>query len=223
MFSPDLSLNTHISAMIKKTNKLTGWVFRTFRSRSQKIMMTVWKSLLQPKLDYCSQLWSPSDERTINELESIQRNYLGRIYGLRDKDYWERLATVGLYSQQRRRERYAAISVWKCAVGLTSGYSLTFKMHPRRGRICTVRTIDRSAPASIRRISESSLAIKGAKIFNLLPRHIRDIDALKTDPFKRKLDSYLSNIPDQPTISERRRPAVTNSLIDQIPMLVRTL
>ena len=142
---------------------------------------------------------------------------------MRDMDYWERLALVGLYSQQRRRERYAAIYVWKCAVGLISGYQLSFTQHPRRGRLCTIRSINRSAPASVRRTSESSLAIKGAKIFNLLPRNIRDTEALKTEPFKRILDKYLRDVPDQPTISERRRPALTNSLLDQIPMMVKSL
>ena len=71
LFSPDLSFKVHTDKMVKQVNKLIGWVFRTFRSRSIRVMMTVWRSLIQPKLDYCSQLWSPPDAKTINLLEDI--------------------------------------------------------------------------------------------------------------------------------------------------------
>ena len=189
-------------------------------------MMTLWKSLVQSKLDYCSQLWSPADARTINMLEDIQRKFSSRITGMKDLDYWERLSELKLYSQERRRERYAIIFIWKCAVGLVDGYTINFINNPRRGRLCVVRTINKNAPLQVKKASEATLAVRGARIFNLLPRSIRDI-SLNTNrsviPFKSKLDQFLSTIPDQPTIQNRKRPAKTNSLADQIPMTVRTL
>mgnify|MGYP001437879997 CR=1 FL=1 len=46
-------------------------------------MITIWKSLIQPKLDYCSQLWSPSDQASIALLESLQKTtYRGQKNGL---------------------------------------------------------------------------------------------------------------------------------------------
>ena len=193
--------------MLKQTNKLIGWVLRTFRSRSRKLMMTVWRSLIQPKLDYYSQLWSPTDATTIGLLEDTQRHFTARIHGMRDKDYWERLVELGLYSQQRRRERYACIFIWKCAVGLVSGYSLSFTNNPRRGRLCSVKPVSRTAPASVRRAKEASLPVLGARIFNLLPRHVRDTaltNAKSVLPYKRNLDTFLTTIPDQPTVPGRR-------------------
>ena len=89
-----------------------------------------------------------------------------------------------------------------------------------------MRTINKNAPLQVKKASEATLAVRGARIFNLLPRSIRDI-SLNTNrsviPFKSKLDQFLSTIPDQPTIQNRKRPAKTNSLADQIPMTVRTL
>ena len=38
------------------------------------------------------------------------------------------------------------------------------------------------------------------------------------DTFKAGLDSWLSGIPDQPTINGRQRAALSNSLIDQVVM-----
>ena len=226
LFSLDLSFKVHIDKMVKQTNKLIGWVFRTFRARSVRVMMTVWKSLIQSKLDYCSQLWSPADAKTINLLEDIQRHFTSRIFWMKDKDYWERLSELKLYSQERRRERYSIIFIWKCAVGLVDGYTVNIINNPRRGRLCVVRPINKNAPNQVRKASEASLTVRGARLFNLLPRDIRNTDLPLTNsviPFKTKLDNFLTCIPDQPTVQSRRRPAATNSLLDQIPMTVRSL
>ena len=50
-------------------------------------MLTVWKSLIQSKLDYCSQLWSPSDQANISKLEGVARNFTSRVAGIDWMDY----------------------------------------------------------------------------------------------------------------------------------------
>ena len=102
----DLTFMTHIDNTVSSANKLIGWALRSFRRRSKKVMMTIWRSLVQSKLDYCSQIWSPSDQSTINKSESIARHFTAKVEGLQELDYWERLKTLNLYSQERRRERY---------------------------------------------------------------------------------------------------------------------
>ena len=105
---------------------------RTFRKRSRATMMTIWKSLVQPKLDYCSQLWSPSDQASIALLEGVQRSFTSKIAGMEGKDYMDRLASLSLYSQERRRERYQVIFIWKIGQGLVHGYNLEFTHSDRR-------------------------------------------------------------------------------------------
>ena len=78
---------------------------RTFRKRSKNTILTLWKTLIQPKLDYCSQLWSPSDQYSIARLESVQRNFTRLIVDMQGKDYIDRLRYLGMYSHERRRER----------------------------------------------------------------------------------------------------------------------
>ena len=96
--SSDLSFAIHIQNTITAISRMVGWALRTFRRRSRLIMMTIWKTLVQPKMDYCSQLWSPSDQTSITQLESVQRHFTSRILGLDGKDYWERLNDLKLYS-----------------------------------------------------------------------------------------------------------------------------
>ena len=63
--SNDLSFSTHIENTVAGANKLVGWAMRSFRRRSRTVMMTIWRSVIQSKMDYCSQLWSPNDQGSI--------------------------------------------------------------------------------------------------------------------------------------------------------------
>ena len=103
-----------------------------------------------------------------------------------------------------------------------NGYSVSFTTEGRRGRLAVPKTVNRNAPASVRRAMECSLPVKGANLFILLPLYIRNLNALnavEVGIFKSKLDVFLSRVPDQPTIQGSPRAAETNSLIHQIPLL----
>ena len=218
--STDLTFSHHIHTTIKACGALIGWVLRSFRTRSRLVMLTLWKSMIQSRLDYCSQLWSPNTASQINQLEDVQRSFTRRIAGMQNLDYWDRLKELRLYSQERRRERYAVIFIWKVARELVGGYALDFTSTMSRcGRLCRVAPVSPRAPVGVRRAMEAGLATKGAKLFNILPAEIRNIDVARVDLFKAKLDSFLSTIPDEPSIPGRGRAAESNSLLHQIPIL----
>ena len=89
----DLSFSTQIDMTVKAGSQMSGWVLRTFRSRNTYLMLTLLRSMIQPRLDYCSQLWSPRDQHSINRLEQVQRQFISQIRAshLRGLDYWEKL------------------------------------------------------------------------------------------------------------------------------------
>ena len=88
----------------------------------------------------------------------------------------------------------------------------------RRGRTALPRQVITSSSNLVRKARESSVGVKGAKLFNLLPVEVRNIDSDNVEIFKSALDSFLFTIPDQPTIAGYGRAAETNSLLHQIPM-----
>ena len=212
----DLTFTIHIQNTVTAANRLIGWSLRTFRRRSRLVMMTIWRSLIQTKLDYCSQLWSPSDQSSISKVESVARQFTSQVAGLENQDYWERLSSLRMYSPERRRERYQIIFVWKVLQGLAMGYQLSSFSSHRRGRCVVIRPYKRSAPAAVRTAREASLSVRGSSLFNLLPRTIRDITTGGVDQFKAELDSWLATVPDQPSIPGRQRAAKSNSLLDQV-------
>ena len=216
LLSNDLTFSKHIDKTVKTCNKTIGWVMRTFKTRSQHIMKVLWNSMIQSRLDYCSQLWSPSLQSEIARIEEVQRTFTKRIDGMESLAYRERLTKLKMYSQERRRDRYRCIFVWKVSMGLISGYNLEFRGEgTRRGRECEVAEIVRSAPTAVKKAREGSLSVKGARLFNLLPADVRNITSNKVEHFKTKLDEFLKDVPDEPDLP---RAAESNCLLHQIPM-----
>ena len=56
----DLTFCEQIDTVVESASRMAGWSLRTFRRRGRGLMLTLLRSLMQPRLDYCSQLWSPS-------------------------------------------------------------------------------------------------------------------------------------------------------------------
>ena len=46
------------------------------------------------------------------------------------------------------------------------------------------------------------------------------MDVENADMFKKELDSFLSQVPDQPTVAGYGRSAETNSLLHQLPLFL---
>ena len=92
---------------------MASWVLSAFRDRSQLTMLTLFKSMVRSKLEYCCPLWDPPKIADIQSIEGVQRQFTRRIAGCKDLDYWDRLKKLKLMSLQRRRERYSIIQIWK--------------------------------------------------------------------------------------------------------------
>ena len=197
---------------------MAGWALRSFRGRGKKVMLTVLRSLIQPRLDYCSQLWSPRDQTSINRLENVQRNFVSNIRdpSLLGLTYWDKLSHLGVYSQERRR--YQICLIWKLSQGLIEGYEMKWQWSDRRGRFVIPNPIPNTVPAKVRKARERSLGVIGATLFNLLPSHLRNENGGDFPLFKNHLDIFLEVVPDQPTTPDLFRVSPTNSLLDQIQL-----
>ena len=108
----DGTFTTHINKLVSKVNELSGWILRTFQSREKDVLLTLWKSLVIPHLDYCSPLWSPVKTSLIQKIELTQKSFIRKIRGMKNLNYWEQLKFLGLYSLERRRERFQILYTW---------------------------------------------------------------------------------------------------------------
>jgi hypothetical protein len=100
--SSDLTFSTHIEDTDTGASRMVGWVMRIFRRRSKDL----WKSLIQTKLYYCSELSSPNDQASISKLEGVANSFTSRVSGMEGLDYWNRLVKLGIYSGAGRGTQY---------------------------------------------------------------------------------------------------------------------
>ena len=173
----DATFRGHIDEVCISARKVISWVCRTFKSRSVSTMLTIWKSLILPKLEYCSQLWSPTVKKDIQKLELVQRDFVRKIHLNNHYNYWDILNCLNMYSLQRRRERYIVIYVWKILENIVPNVSslehrkISAHYTNRFGRKCKIPNV-RGSSRSIT-LYERSLAVNGPKLFNVMPQHKR--------------------------------------------------
>ena len=137
MMSNTATFTLHIRNIVKKARDKMGWVLRVFQSRHRSLMLTLFKSLVIPLLEYCCQLWNPWKAKDIQAIEAIQRTFTYKITEVQKLNYWERLHKLKLYSLQRRRERYIIIYILKIThymvpnIDGTMGHKINTRNHPR--------------------------------------------------------------------------------------------
>ena len=200
LMSSSAGFADHINAKVLSANKKAAWILRTFRGREPELMLTLWKSLVLPLLDYCCQLWAPCSVGQIQQLEKVQREYLNKIWGMSRLNYWEQLSTFKLYSLQRRRERYIIIYVWKILENLVPNFGIKSYINPRTGRFCIVPHVRSTVSSRVRTIRFASLSVNGPRLFNAMPQCVRNMVGCSTEIFKATLDKYIVSVPDEPRV-----------------------
>lgn len=191
------SFNLHIEKVIATGNRVTGWILRTFSCRSKVLMMTLFKSVVLPLLEYACQLWSPNLALQINALERIQRSFTKQITNLYDLSYEARLKDLNLYSLQRRRDRYRIIYIWKIIEQKSSNLvpPISTYKSSRHGRFCVRSVVPTGHNGTL---LYNSFRFDAIRLFNSLPTVIRNITSVDVAIFKHKLDQFLLTLRDAP-------------------------
>ena len=169
--------------------------------------------MVRSLLEYCCPVWCPSQIPDIQKIESIQRTFTQYITGCKNLSYWDRLRKLDLLSLQRRRERYVILHIWKIINGFApNDISVVHYEHIRLGIKCRIPNLLNAAPRSTKTAYDNSFAVRGPKLWNILPREINTITSL--DPFKRRLTAFIKDsFPDKPPV-HGYSCSNSNSLVD---------
>ena len=166
-------------------------------------------------------LYFPHQSSELESLENLQKTFTKKIPEVQHLDYWSRLKQLRMYSQQRRADRYKIIHTWKVLEKKVPNCGIQESTSLRRGRECTIPAL-KGSPA-MQNLRDQSFQVTGPRLFNSLPRHIRDTSKATVDEFKEKLDKFLAVLPDEPKIGEmiphicdKTSANPSNSLIDVI-------
>ena len=172
--SSDLKSATHISNIVKRANSRIGMIKRCFTDLTKDKVITLYRSIIRPILEYASPAWAPHLQKDINALESVQRRAL-RLCGER----------VSMPSLSSRREITDLIEVYKYTHELYKN-GLTDMFHysesGRRGHKYKLTKTFYSSTTRLQFFSERVI-----NKWNSLPEDVVDAPSLAC--FKRRLRS----------------------------------
>ena len=94
------------------------------------------------------------------------------------------------------------------------GHKIKTRKHQRHGTQCIVQyPTNRNKAQSLQ---ENAITIFGPRLYNSLPKYLRDIE---TEKFNFELDKFLELIPDEPKIPNYVTVSVSKSILDQLTHL----
>ena len=89
----------------------------------------------------------------------------------------------------------------------------------RNGRVCQLPALKEKCQS----MRDQTFQINAARLFNILPKYLRNLQNCGPEKFKIELDQFLSRIPDEPKVVESLTPggctsqgAASNSLLEQV-------
>ena len=133
-----LKFHAHIRKTANSCNAVTNNILSSTICRERSFIVTAYKSLVQPILEYGCTVWSLGYLGDLKKLERIQRRWTREVQGLEGRTYSERLRSLDLFSVQGRLLRADMILTWKIFAGVCAIHpSQVFVLDsgPRRGHL----------------------------------------------------------------------------------------
>lgn len=71
--SQNLSWSNHTNIIVKQAKKLLGFLYRSFYKTNPELILSFYKTVVRPRLDYNCIIWNPHLNKDILSLESVQK------------------------------------------------------------------------------------------------------------------------------------------------------
>jgi len=72
LITSDLKSAAQVMEACKKANRALGMIGRTIKYKNKSILLSLYKSLVRPHLEYCTPMWSPHYAIDNHMLEKVQ-------------------------------------------------------------------------------------------------------------------------------------------------------
>ena len=95
----------------------------------------------------------------------------------------------------------------------TIGHKIKIRNHPRHGTQCVIEYPTNRNPAQS--LQKNAITVLGPRLYNSVPKYLRDIESDKTVKFKFEPDKFQGLIPDEPKMPNCVTAARSNGILDQ--------
>ena len=116
-FSADMKVSDQCGIAAAKVNQIIGLSRRNIVYTEKELIITWYKTIVRPHLEYCMQAWRPYRKKDIDMLERVQRRATKMITKLRNISYELHLKECRLTTLETRRLRGDQIDVFKILYG----------------------------------------------------------------------------------------------------------
>ena len=108
----DLNVDQQCCKAANEANRKLGMIRRGFKNKSRAVMLSLYKAMVRPHLDYCIQAWRPDLRKDIDRLGKVQRRATKMMEGLESYSYSDRLRILGLTTLETIFVRADSVEVY---------------------------------------------------------------------------------------------------------------
>ena len=87
-----------VEKLVKKAYGMLAFIGRGIEFKNWQVMLTLYRTLVRPHLEYSVQFWSPHYQKDVEALERVQKRFTRMLSGMEGISYEERLEKLGLLS-----------------------------------------------------------------------------------------------------------------------------
>ena len=183
----DLTFEEHISTKVRIANAMVGLIRRSFSYLSGKAFTKMYTSFVRPHLEYAQAVWSPTSQKYINMLESVQIRATKLVDGFGNLEYRERLQRLDLPTLVYRRQRGDMIELFKHFTKYDRNtITSSFQPKERSSRRHEFQLHEYRAKDGVRGVHSKSFYQRSIKMWNELPSVV--VNSKNINIFKNNLD-----------------------------------
>jgi hypothetical protein len=116
----DLKSSKQCQIAYNKAIKILAVINRTVTYKNRSVLLSLYKSLVRPLLEYATPAWSPHYTKDKLLLERAQHRFTRMVTGLKQLEYAERLRALDIWSLEERRNRADLIEVFRIIKGFST-------------------------------------------------------------------------------------------------------
>ena len=186
----NLNWNVHVEELSKQLNCMVWTLARLRKFLPLNSLIVIYKSIVQPKIDYAITLWGYSTDANVNKIQRMQNRAIRAI--LNNFDYVnfrgiELIKSLRLFNIKQRRDYFMALFMFKSIHGMVPNYIsneiiLSIDVKKRVSR--NVNVNDLYVPNIVKKCARNTFTYTGPRVWNSLPNGLKECTNIEVFKFE---------------------------------------
>ena len=205
IFDPSLKFSLHVGKTSAKANSTLGLLKRNFQHLDEKTFVLLYKTLVRPRLEYCSSVWNHLLKKDKDRLEKVQRRATKLVKRVSHLNYTERLKALKIPTLQFRRKRSDMIQVFRIIHKFDNLREQHFfrRSQYNRTRGHSLKLYKQNCRKTLRK---NSFSFRTVTTWNSLPGDA--VESTTINSFKSRLEKWWKDDPEKHDNPQQPNPQI---------------